>query len=309
MRPGPIRATLPAPQPERILTVQRHIPPPPELIGELRQRGLIVPGPVRMLSGGRSNLVWQVPGPVGALVLKLYDPGAATPLFANDAGREVAALRALQRTGLAPELVAERVDGPLSWVLYRHLPGAGWTAGAGQVARLLGHLHRQPRPDLPAGPRGSAALVRQTRALLALCPEDGGLAGLEPPGRVAEVAPALIHGDPVPGNIVLGPEGAALIDWQCPALGDPAADLAIFLSPAMQLIYRGAPLSPAEEAACLAAYPDRRVVARLNALLPWFHWRMAAYCQLQAGRGQTPYGAGLALERAALQRSLTRNAR
>lgn len=277
-------------------------PPPADLIGRLRRRGLLAGEGAEALAGGRSNRVWRLSG---GLVLKLYDPSAATPIFANDAGREAAALIALAGIGLAPELVAAEPAGQAPWVLYRHLPGERWVEGAGAVGRLLGRLHRQPPPDLPAGPDGSAALAGQGREILALCPDDAGLAALEPKG---EVAPAgrrvLIHGDPVPANIVVGPKGAALIDWQCPALGDPAADLAIFLSPAMQLIYRGAPLDPAEEQAFLAAYPDGRVIARLRALLPWFHWRMAAYCHLQAGRGQTPYAEGLALEVSALQRSL-----
>ena len=38
-----------------------------------------------------------------------------------------------------------------------------------------------------------------------------------------------------------------LIDWQCPALGDPAEDIACFLSPAMQVIYGAGPLDAARE--------------------------------------------------------------
>ncbi|WP_084437037.1 phosphotransferase family protein [Pseudodonghicola xiamenensis] len=278
--------------------------PPADLIARLRLRGLLPGEGAEALAGGRSNRVWRL---TGGLVLKLYDPSAATPIFANDARREVAALTALAGTGLAPELIAAEPEAPAPWVLYRHLPGGRWAEGAAAVAGLLGRLHQQPAPDLPHAPDGSAALARQVRQILALCLDDAGLAALEPAGEVAPCgACALIHGDPVPGNIVIGPEGAALIDWQCPALGDPAADLAIFLSPAMQLIYRGAPLGATEEAAFLAAYPDRGVIARLRALLPWFHWRMAAYCHLQTGRGQTPYAKGLALEKAALQRSLRR---
>ena len=92
-----------------------------------------------------------------------------------------------------------------------------------------------------------------------------------------------------------------LIDWQCPRLGDPAEDLALFLSPAMQLLYRGAPLGLAEQDAFLAAYPDPQVTARLRALLPWFHWRMAAYCLWKAERGGAEDREAMALEIAALQ--------
>lgn len=110
----------------------------------------------------------------------------------------------------------------------------------------------------------------------------------------------LVHGDPVPGNIVVSNRRIILIDWQCPVLGDPAEDLAIFLSPAMQFLYRGSPLADAERQVFLHAYPDRATVARFLALEPWFHWRMAAYCLWQAGRGRSEYARAFELERKAL---------
>ena len=65
---------------------------------------------------------------------------------------------------------------------------------------------------------------------------------MTPPNH-AEVAPVghpcLIHGDTVPNNFIQSVDALVLIDWQCPALGDPVLDLAIFLSPAMQQIARG----------------------------------------------------------------------
>lgn len=268
---------------------------PDALIVRLRRRGLLPEADAMPLAGGRSNRVWRI----GDRVLKLYDPGAATPLFANDAAREASCLTALSGTGLAPAPVAADPGAAVPWVLYHHLPGACWTGDAAQVAQLLGRLHRQPPPpDLPPGPDGSADLRRQGRAILALCP---GAADLPEP--VGDVPPsgrrALVHGDPVPGNIVIG-AAPALIDWQCPVAGDPTGDLAIFLSPAMQLVYRGRPLDAAECAAFRAAYPDAAVVARYDQLTPWYHWRMAAYCRLQAARGHRIYAAGEALERAAL---------
>lgn len=119
-----------------------------------------------------------------------------------------------------------------------------------------------------------------------------------PPG-----GPAVpIHRDPVPGNVIVGADGLRLIDWQCPALGDPAEDLAVFLSPAMQQLYRGAPLAEDEVRAFLNAYPDHAVVARWSALRPWFGRRMAAYCLWQAARGAADYGHAAGLELAALGR-------
>lgn len=279
--------------------------PPADLIARLR-RHRILPGAPRpvALAGGRTNRVWRLRGELYDFVLKLYDAGAATPLFANDPVREAACLAALCAQGLAPAPVAGDPQAETPWILYRHLPGARWVQGPAAVARLLARVHAHPPPPgLPAAPGGSAALSRQTLEILSLCRsgQADDLRLLEPPGTVAAAGRTrLLHGDPVPGNIVVQGTRATLIDWQCPALGDPVEDLALFTSPAMQLIYRGAPLSHAETDAFLTAYPDRTVVARYHALRPWHHWRMAAYCLYQAARGRPGYAEGLDLERAAL---------
>jgi aminoglycoside phosphotransferase (APT) family kinase protein len=109
--------------------------------------------------------------------------------------------------------------------------------------------------------------------------------GVPPPAR-----PRLVHGDAVPGNLIATPAGAVVaIDWQCPAAGDPADDLSLFLSPAMQRLYRGAPLSAGERARFLAAYPDRTTVERFLALEPLLAWRIAAHCRWRARRGEADY--------------------
>ena len=41
----------------------------------------------------------------------------------------------------------------------------------------------------------------------------------------------------MPGNLILGEKGLRLIDWQCPAIGDPIVDIMMFLSPGMHEIY------------------------------------------------------------------------
>jgi len=258
------------------------------------------------LEGGRINRVWRLRGVLYDLVLKLYDPEGATPLFANDPTREATCLAALANGGLAPAPVAGDAQADRPWILYRHLPGTRWAEGVEAVARILARVHgHAPVDGLPTAPDGSAAITRQTLEILSLCgsPEADHLRRCQPRGDVvASGLRRLVHGDPVPGNIVMQGTRAALIDWQCPALGDPAGDLAIFTSPAMQGIYRDAPLSVAENDAFLGAYPDGATVERFRALRPWYHWRMAAYCLYQAERGRAEYAEGLTLERAALPR-------
>ena len=55
-----------------------------------------------------------------------------------------------------------------------------------------------------------------------------------------------IHGDPVPGNVLVAPHGIVLIDWDFAGMGDPAWDLAYF---ALE-----AELVPAEEHNLLASH-------------------------------------------------------
>ena len=189
-------------------------------------------------------------------------------------------------------------------LLYHHVPGKPWREDPGPVARTLARLHRMaPPPGLTPAPDGSAALAAQTLSILALCagPDADRLRAAAPRGAVpASGATALLHGDPVPGNLILSGGRLTLIDWQCPALGDPVHDLALFLSPAMQQIYRGAPLSVAETARFHTAYADPATTDRYRALAPWFHWRMAAYCLWRAKTGPADYTTGVALERACL---------
>ncbi|MDE4300309.1 aminoglycoside phosphotransferase family protein [Phaeobacter gallaeciensis] len=253
----------------------------------------------RILTGGRSNHVWRM----GDLVVKLFEPGRKNPLFANDPLREIAALSALSGTGMVPHLVTSGHFEGRHWLAYSHIEGAPWQRGAAEVARLLGRLHDQPVfAGVPAGVNGSAMLAAQTESILSQTQGGADLRTLRPAGQVPPASrTSLIHGDPVPGNLVAHDGTLTLIDWQCPQRGDPAEDLALFLSPAMQFLYRGKVLSRAEEAAFLAAYPDRLVAERTEALKPWYHWRMAAYCLWKAEQGGAQDRAAMQLEIAALQ--------
>ena len=242
--------------------------------------------PWQTLPGGRTNRLWRV----GDLVLKRHDPAAASPLFPNSASDEARALTLLASTGLAPRL---RAAGP-DWVIYDHLPGGTAPPAPAAVARMLGRLHAL---TLTAGtfravPNGSAALLAQARGIargldLPAPPPDPGL---------TPAPPATVHGDAVAGNVIDGPDGPALIDWQCPGQGEAAEDIAAYLSPAMMWLYSGRILSPAERADFLSAYPDRATVARFHALEPLYRWRMAAHCAWRARRGDADYARALRLE-------------
>lgn len=245
----------------------------------------------RELTGGRSNKLWQV----GAVVVKLYDPATASPLFPNDPLAEAMVLRALHGTGLAPALLAEGD----CWIAYGHKAGRAWSGGVAQVAGLMGRLHQTAAPPgLRPSPLGSAALREHARTIahellnkLPPLPDDPGL---------LPVAGAFIHGDAVSGNIIEAQDGLTLIDWQCPALGEPSEDIAAFLSPAMQWLYGQNTLSPAQVQVFLGAYPRKDIIARYQNLAPILHWRIAAHCAWKVAKGHADYAKALELEVAGL---------
>lgn len=279
--------------------------PPRDLIDDLRGRNLIVPNAqFQNLYGGRTNQVWKVREENGGKVLKLYRTGLRNPLFRNDAALEAQCLRALEHTGFAPRLRATGQHENGRWVFYDHAPGSPWREGSPQVARLLRKLHKLDLPiQAPEGCNGSADLARHGQNILEGCTSVARqrLESLRPDEQILPSARiCLIHGDPVAGNILVAGSELTLIDWQCPALGDPCEDLALFLSPAMQHLYRGKSLTHEEQDEFLSAYDDPETVERYHSLRRWYAWRMAAYCLWRVENGSPDYEAGFELETATL---------
>lgn len=260
------------------------------------------------LSGGRTNAVWRIEPAAGgeAVVCKLYRPEGGTPLFGNDPAAERVALEALADGGLAPRPIAAGETAVGCSLVYAHVAGRGWSGqdDPAPVARALARLHRAPASaGLPEKPMAAEALRAQTLGMLAgLGARGAELAQLGPTLPVLPPARRVfLHGDATAGNTLVTARGITFIDWQCPARGDAAEDLAIFLSPAMQIVSGNAPLPVVQEAAFLAAYGDVQTVARYRALKPVFHWRMAAYCLWRAARGDAGYAQAAGTEIAALR--------
>lgn len=243
----------------------------------------------QLLEGGRTNWLWRVTQPDGDIVVKLYSGETRNPLFPNDPQSEADVLRHLEGQNIAPRLQEHFQTDAGICLTYTHLDGVPWTSGCTQVASLLHRLHKiKPPVGLRQVPDGSAALRQQGMTILEECPRylTQQLRQLEPKGCVAPSgASCLLHADPVPTNMIAQAGKLKLIDWQCPAIGDPCEDLAVFLSPAMQITYRGNALSATERATFLDAYPGKATIRRYRLLEPWYHWRMAAYCLWKETQG------------------------
>lgn len=266
--------------------------PPKEI---LAQAGQMMTGPMvwSRLSGGRTNAVWRAVSPSSDWVFKLFDVSRANPLFPNDPKAEIAALYALKGHDLAPECVAqfETSQGPC--LIYTYLPGASAVKTDGSVLSALGHLHCLPAPlrirQVDVSPstllaEGSRFLEGHTTLLAKQLRRNR-----PAPRDMPSVSPVFLHGDPTPANALSQDGMVRFVDWQCPAFGDPTADLDIALSPAMHHVYGQNQLTLADEMSALAQYPDPEIVDRYLSLRPFFRWRMAAYCVWKASIGEAVY--------------------
>lgn len=159
--------------------------------------------------------------------------------------RETDALGLLAGRSWAPRLVDH---GP-GWMLSERLPGAPRpiaTVGR-RNARSLGNLVREAHEVRRASTGGlwswrepalsladyRSRRVEDTERLLAGGPDEGlarrGLARGNPTDG-GETAPfRMLHGDLVEANVVWGPAGPALVDWEFWRMGDPAEDLAYLI--------------------------------------------------------------------------------
>lgn len=262
-----------------------------------------------VLQGGRTNQVWHVEGKRQELVCKLFRATDNNPLYPNSPGVEYEALKLLYQFDISPKPVAllNTVAGEV--LVYEHISGQSWQSDTQSVAKKLSQLHKLGF-DLPLRQiaTGSDAIMRQTDAILDLCktrPEALSVASVVPAVSAMGIG-HLIHADVVPNNIIVTSSGLRLIDWQCPALGDPCEDISSFLSPAMQYLYRGAPLSDRDIDEFLASYPCSETVSRYKRLASFFHRRIAAYCQWKTEQGEADYASALELELASLN-SANRN--
>ncbi|MGR4882550.1 phosphotransferase [Streptomyces sp. LARHCF249] len=159
----------------------------------------------------------------GELVVKV---GRADPALAARAARELAVASWLEEAGVPAVRAAEPeprlVDGhPVT--LWHRLPDAVRPAEPEDLAALLRRIHALPAPPFPlaardllggverwlrlAGDAIDAADAAYLRARRDAC--AGELAGLVP-----HLPPGPIHGDALPRNVHVGPDGPVLVDLE-----------------------------------------------------------------------------------------------
>jgi thiamine kinase len=239
------------------------------------------------LTGGYLNQVFRLRGPGVDWVVKRFLPETELALFPNLPEPEHRAMSLAHGLGLAPKPVAfvERPD--LTVLVYDYVEGEMWRDGIADVARMLKRLRAADPSGFRAVPMTPEGILEEGAAFLpkiALERRKRMEAARPKPITVAPVKPVLLHTDIGPGNIIVeqGTGRLVVIDWQCPAAGDPVQDAIAFLSPAFQILYSREPLSAALEAEFFAVYDDDAAFkARYDALLPFYDWRMAGYCAMR----------------------------
>ena len=241
-------------------------------------------------TGGRTNKVWRLVGE-NDLICKLYLETKSNPLFKNNPQAEYACLQWLDGSDLAPKPYGY-LKTPFGEVLiYNYIVGKTWSHDVGTVSELLNQIRKHKYPcglrvlsNIPSDIKqtGLAIINKLNRyhknKLNKICPDVS----------ISDIEPVLLHTDVVPGNPILGDGTLRLIDWQCPAIGDPIVDIMMFLSPGMHKVYGLEKLSMTDhETFLMNLTSDLR--NRYNIIGPLYHWRLAAYCFWKAEQGFIEY--------------------
>ena len=107
---------------------------------------------------------------------------------------------------------------------------------AAEIGRMLGRIHAATANNFAVAQRFSTDRLfhatRITPLLLAVADARPAVAGQlrQLAANTERTRLALVHGDFTPNNLVIGPKGPVLLDAECVWYGDPAFDLALFLS-------------------------------------------------------------------------------
>ena len=241
-------------------------------------------------TGGQTNKVWRLIGEKD-LICKLYLETNTNPLFNNTPEEEYKCLLWLESSNIAPKPY-KYLKTPFGEVLlYNYIKGHIWSHDVETVSELLTRIRKHKYPkglrilsNLPSDIKQTGLEIinklnnYHKNKLIKICPDVS----------ISDIEPVLLHTDVVPGNLILGEKGLRLIDWQCPAIGDPIVDIMMFLSPGMHEIYGSGKLSMKDhETFLMNLTPTLR--SRYSKLGRLYHWRLAAYCFWKAEQGFIEY--------------------
>jgi Ser/Thr protein kinase RdoA (MazF antagonist) len=281
------------------------------LFGVLQAHGLLPEGSadalsLELLTGGFWNRVYRLRSKKNASldwVVKQFVQVPVNPLFPILPIAEHAALQFLQDHECAPTPVTFIATSPAgSLLIYEYVEGSSWNGDLEAAATLLARVQRiavnvfaknafrKLLTDAFALQEHAEGMLQRHQSAM-----SDSVRELRPmvstQSSLPKLREVLVHTDCGPGNMVSGPQGLRLIDWQCPGIGDGLQDVVTFLSPAMQVLYGYPVLAPAQEQQFLSAYfsaldehpsDAQETLARLHRVRSSHHYRFAAYCAMRA---------------------------
>lgn len=224
---------------------------PTDMEDALARMNLLAPGDRARISrlGGTLADVYRVDIGWGSVCVKRPRPDAAGPAnTAPSRARAECEWFKLARSVVGeavPEIQGELPDmfstdfldtnRHVSWLSYL-LDGDISPTSAAEVGRLLGRVHAATANNMAVAQRFDARqafLAHRINPLFMSTAENQPGVG----HQLRQIAlslggthVALIHGDPAPDNILIGPKGPVLIDAEFATYGDPAFDLALPLA-------------------------------------------------------------------------------
>ena len=241
-------------------------------------------------AGGRTNKVWRLVDEKD-LICKLYLETKTNPLFNNTPEAEYRCLLWLDGSNIAPKPYKFFKTPFGDVLLYNYIEGSTWRYDVNIVSELLSRIRNHKTPKKLRELSGRPSDIKQSGLEIISklnCYDKNKLIEICPDVSISGIEPVLLHTDVVPGNLIFGDGGLRLIDWQCPAIGDPIVDITMFLSPAMHEIYGSGKLSLMDrESFLMNLTPHLR--SRYNIIGTLYHWRMAAYCLWKAEQGFIEY--------------------
>lgn len=188
------------------------------------------------LSGGSVNRSYRVSTRAGQYVLRISPVTDAWLVPDRSVERELHSRAAA--AGIAPPIV--RADGQDRWIITEFVPGRLWSAAdfanpgsLEQLADTLRRLHALEAPscgrfDLLGALGAYAERIQPADGRLGACLEEARRAWRLSGAPQRQVT--IVHHDLHASNLIDGPGGLRLIDWECAAVSDPLLDVACVLS-------------------------------------------------------------------------------